>query len=118
MSEDNHRLGVSETNLVARHLKLEGQNLGRVEAAINEIDKIYGLDGEQTRVLNVAYDASRVSIDCVEEVLSKFEIEVSHDWWTHFKDGYYRFVDQNVKDNATHQPWSCHQAPPGTKRKP
>ncbi|WP_324733809.1 hypothetical protein [Pseudomonas paeninsulae] len=71
-----------------------------------------------TQVLNLAYNAARVSIDCVEEVLSKFEIEVGHGWWTHFKEGHYRFVDQNIKDNAAHQPWSCHQTPPGTKRKP
>lgn len=122
MSESKHRLGVSETNLVVRHLKLAPQNLGRMGDAIKEIDNIYGLDGvsydEKSQVLNLAYDASRISIDCVEEVLSKFEIEVGHGWWTHFKEGHYRFVDQNVKDNAAHQPWSCHQTPPGTKPKP
>lgn len=29
-------------------------------------------------------------------------------WWTDFKKGYYKFVDENVKDNVGHQPWSCH----------
>ncbi|MBM3105842.1 cation transporter [Pseudomonas sp. V1] len=122
MSESKHRLGVSETNLVARHLKLAPQNLGRIGDAIKEIDNIYGMDAvsfdEKSQVLNLAYDASRVGIECVEEVLSQFEIEVSHDWWTHFKEGHYRFVDQNVKDNAAHQPWSCHRTSPRTKRRP
>ena len=51
------------------------------------------------------------------DVLKKHAVEVSHDWWTRFKTGYYRFVDDNVKDNAGHEPWSCHQSPPGNKRK-
>ena len=122
MSESKHRLGVSETSLVVRHLKLAAPNLEHIEDAIKEIDKLYGLDAvsfdERSQVLNLAYDAARVSIDCVEDVLSKFGIEVGHGWWTHFKEGHYRFVDQNIHDNTAHKPWSCHQSPPGPKRKP
>ena len=121
MSKNKHRLGVTEVNLVVRHLKIREIDAAKVNAAIEEIDQLYGLDdvsfSEKSQVLNLAYDASRLCIDGIEEVLKKYDIEISHDWWTHFKEGYYRFVDQNVKDNATHQPWSCHKTPPGAGRK-
>ena len=29
-----------------------------------------------------------------------------------FKEDYYRFVDENVKANAKHVPFSCHKVPP------
>lgn len=121
MSQNEHRPGVAEVNLVVRHLELELIDIAKINAALEEIDQLYGLDGvtfdEKSLVLNLAYDASRLCIDGIEEVLKNHNIEVSHDWWTHFKESYYRFVDQNVKDNAAHQPWSCHKTPPGTGRK-
>ena len=89
MSQNKHRLGVTEVNLVVRHLKLEPIMTAKVNAAINEVDQLYGVDGvsfnEKAQVLNLAYDASRLCIDDIEEVLKKYDIEISHDWWTHFK---------------------------------
>lgn len=121
MNQNEHKPGVTEVNLVVRHLKLEPIDTAKANAAIDEIDQLYGLDDvsfdEKSLVLNLAYDASHLCIDGIEEVLKKHDIDVSHDWWTHFKEGYYRFVDQNVKDNAAHQPWSCHKSPPGAGRK-
>ena len=116
MSEkENHRLGVSEVNLVVRHLRIEPIEQIRLQEAITEIDKIYGLDAiffdEKSHVLNLVYDASRVCLDDIEDLLKQHDVEVSHDWWTHVKEGYYKFVDQNVKDNANHEPWSCHKRP-------
>lgn len=121
MSKKDHRLGVSEINLVVRHLKLEPVDQTKLEAAITEVDQLYGLDAisfdEKNHVLNLAYDASRISLDGIEEVLKNYDVEVSHGWWTGFKEGYYKFVDENVKENAGHQPWSCHNPPPSARRK-
>jgi hypothetical protein len=116
MSKKEHRLGVDEVNLVVRHLKLLDSDESSIASAIAEIDEVYGLDGvsfdEDSNLLNLAYDASRTCIECIEEILEKYGIEISHDWWTTFKEGYYRYVDQNVKDNAKHEPFSCHKIPP------
>ena len=116
MTEKEHRLGVSKLNLVIRHLKLEPTEQDTLYSAISEIDLMYGLDAisfdEKKYVLNLAYDASRICLDGIEDVLKKHNIEIHHDWWTHFKEDYYKFVDQNIKDNAKHQPWSCHNRPP------
>ena len=116
-----HRLGVSEVNLVVRHLKLERADGICLLDAIAEIDELYGLDDisfdDKSHILNIAYDASRLCLDGIEDVLKKHGVEISHDWWTRFKTGYYRFVDDNVKDNAGHEPWSCHQSPPTSNKR-
>lgn len=101
-----HRLGVSEVSLVVRRLKLEDPDQSPIGTAMDEINQNYGVDcvffDDRSAVLNITYDASRVCIDCLEEVLKKHGVIVSH--WTRFKEGYYRFVDQNVKENAKRQP--------------
>jgi len=113
MKKEEHRLGVSEVNLVKRHLKLEDSPFEIIKVAVDEIDKLYGMDSvsfdEKSRVLNMEYDATRLCIDGIEEVLKKHGVELSHGWWTHFKEGHYRFEDENVKDNAKRDPWSCHK---------
>lgn len=112
MSSKIHRLGVSEASLVVRHLKLEPTSSETIKNVITEIDGIYGLDAvsfdDKSHVLNIAYDASRICLDCIEKVLQEHQVEISHDWWTNFKEGYYRFFDQNIKENMNAEPWSCH----------
>ncbi|MBL4575796.1 MAG: hypothetical protein JKY51_06825 [Opitutaceae bacterium] len=117
MTKKEHRLGVHEVNLVIRHLKLDEPATEAVEAAISEIDQLFGMDGvsfdDKSYVINLAYDASHIGIGQIEGILAKYSLDISHDWWTELKEGYYRFVDQNIKDNAKHEPWSCHKTPPG-----
>ena len=121
MKETEHRLGVSEISLVVRHLKLDIRSESNMHDAVEEIDKLYGLDAvsydETSQVLNLAYDASRLCLGAIENVLAKYSVEIGHDWLTHFKEGYYKFIDENIHDNATHEPRSCHQSPPDNKRK-
>ncbi|WP_280549196.1 MULTISPECIES: cation transporter [unclassified Halomonas] len=112
MSKQERRLGVSEVNLVTRKLKLEPCNEEALGLAIGEIDEVYGVDrvdyDTDKRRLSLAYDASRLCIDHIEAILDRHAIEISNDWWTRFKEDHYRFVDQNIKDNASKEPWSCH----------
>ncbi len=121
MGKKKHRLGVSETDLVKRHLKIDISEDADIDSAITEIDQLYGLDevsyDEKKHVLHIAYDGKRVCLDCIDEALNKNGADISHDWWTHIKEEYYRFIDQNIKDNAQHEPWSCHKTPPHVRRK-
>lgn len=119
MSNKEHRLGVSEVNLVNRHLGLlKPVNAENLSAAIAEIDQLYGLDEivfEQKHAeLTFSYDASRLCIQCVEDILANHAVQPKQDWWTQLKIDHYRFVDQNVKENAKHEPWSCHRTPSHT----
>jgi len=116
MLAKEHRLGVSEANLVIRHLRLVNPEPKNIEAVVNDIDQIYGVDGvsfdSESSVLNVAYDASRTCIDCIEGALNKNEVSRARDWWTNLKTNYYHYVDDNIKDNAKHEAWCCHNLPP------
>ncbi|WP_304525121.1 cation transporter [Halomonas sp. I5-271120] len=112
MSRNERRLGVNEVNLVTRKLKLEPCDADALRLAIAEIDELFGLQrvtyDTGKRKLSMAYDGSRLCIDHIEEILAQHAIEISHSWWNRFKEDHYRFVDQNIKDNASKEPWSCH----------
>jgi hypothetical protein len=116
-----HRLGVSEVNLVKRSLALvQPVDSTALQRSLEEIDQLYGIDevhfDSYTAKLHFSYDATRLCIDCVEEILTRYDLYPRNDWWTHFKEEHYRFVDQNIKDNAQHEPWSCHQNPPHIRK--
>lgn len=116
MSDMDHRPGVHEAYLVKRHLKLEALDATRAAAIAQEIDQLVGVDSVAldgaTRRLDVAYDASHLRIEQLEEIVRKHGSDLDHGWWTHFKEGWYRFTDQNVRDNARHEPWSHHKVQP------
>ena len=117
MSDFDHRVGVSEANLVIRNLRLSNVNDGNREALMEEIDQLFGIDeavfNTEEKSIYLAYDALNLNLDGIEDVIRKHGANIHDDWWTHTKEEYYKFVDQNVKDNAEHTPWSCHKSPPG-----
>lgn len=80
---------------------------------VKEIDKVYGLDSvsyeEKPQILHHTYDAPRLNINGFEALFHQYGVEVSHDWRSRFKEGYYRFVDQNVAGNNKYEPWHCHK---------
>ena len=121
MSDFDHRVGVSEANLVIRNLRLSNVNDGNREALMEEIDQLFGIDeavfNTEEKSIYLAYDALNLNLDRIEDVIRKHGVDINDDWWTHTKEEYYKFVDQNIKDNAQHTPWSCHKTPPGTGKK-
>ncbi len=121
MSDFDHRVGVNESNLVTRNLRLRNVNDKNRDALMEEIDHLFGIDeasfNAKDESIYLAYDASNIDLDGIEEVITKHGAAIHDDWWTHTKEEYYKFVDQNVKDNAEHTPWSCHKPPSGTGKK-
>ena len=121
MEKHEHRLGVSEINLVERHLKLIPQDKSKISFLLKELDELYGMDevslDANQWVIRLAYDATRINLEEVETLLTQHGVQVSDDWWTHVKEGYYKFVDRNVQENAAHEPWSCHTDPQHSPRK-
>ena len=119
MTEHNHRLGVSEVNLVKRHLRLSLENEQEIKAAIDELDNLYGMDSlsfDAAGGVLTAYDATRFSIEDVESILGKHNVQLVDSWWTQMKEDYYKFIDNNVRENAKHEPWSCHSDPNTSRR--
>ncbi len=121
MSDLDHRVGVKEANLVVRNLRLQNVSAKNCESMMEEIDTLFGIDealySKEEASVYLAYDATHIDLNGIEDVIRKHGADIHDDWWTHTKESYYKFVDQNVKDNASHQPWSCHKQPMGNRRK-
>lgn len=121
MSDFDHRVGVKEANLVIRNLRLSNVNEKNRNSLLEEVDHLFGIDeasfNNKEESIYLAYDASNINLEGIEEVIKKHGADIHNDWWTHTKEDYYKFVDQNVKDNAKHTPWSCHKTPPGAGEK-
>lgn len=85
-----------------------------------EIDQLLGIDEvlfiHRADKLLLAYDPTHVDLDDIEAVVQRHGGEFAANWWNRVKAGYYRFVDQNVRDNAKHEPHCCHKLPPGRNR--
>jgi hypothetical protein len=120
MSNLEHRVGVSEANLVLRHLKLTNTDDAKIVDIISDIDATFGVDAvsfeSKKQTLHVGYDATHCELDGIENIIKTHGADISHDWWSNFKEGYYQFVDENIRDNAKHKPWSCHKLPPGSRK--
>ncbi|ACO78024.1 hypothetical protein AvCA_18110 [Azotobacter vinelandii CA] len=116
MSDMDHRPGVREAYLVKRHLKLEALDAARADAIAQEIDHLVGVDrvdlDKASGRLDIAYDASHLDLEQLEEIVRRHGSDLDHGWWTHFKEGWYRFADRNLKENARHEPWSHHRIMP------
>ncbi|MFT5755795.1 MAG: hypothetical protein ACI9LM_000507 [Alteromonadaceae bacterium] len=122
MTDLDHRVGIRENNLVVRNIRLSKVTEKNIDALIEEIDQMFGLDevsfNRKDESIHLAYDAANLNLEGIEEIIKKHQIDIHDDWWTHTKESYYKFCDQNTKDNFEHQPWSCHTQPPDTiKRK-
>lgn len=120
MSDIEHRVGVREQNLVIRNLKLSNVTKENCDDLVKEIDQLFGIDEVSFNIkeceIHLAYDAVNINLDGIEEVIKKHGAQLHDDWWTHTKESYYKFCDQNVKDNFEHEPWSCHKTPPKSAR--
>lgn len=121
MSDLDHKVGVTEANLVLRHLKLTNTNDAKISAIISDIDAAFGVDAvsfeDKTQILHIGYDATHCELDSIENIVKINGADISHDWWTNFKEGYYQFVDENIRENAKHKPWSCHASPQSNRSK-
>ncbi|PKH06161.1 hypothetical protein [Moritella sp. Urea-trap-13] len=115
MNNLNHKVGVKEQNLVVRNIKLSKLNEQNKTALLEVINQTFGVDAvnfnQEKSTLHLAYDATNINLDGIEAIITQHGAEIHDDWWTHIKEDYYKFIDQNVKDNAEHKPWSCHQPP-------
>ena len=117
MSE--YRPGVREAFLTKHKLKLIGlteENAGNIRSEINAMISIDGvwIDVDKSSI-KIAYDASRHNIDEMRDIIIKHGADVSPDWWNQWKLSWDRDADQNIKDNATHEPMSCHKMPTNYK---
>lgn len=115
MSDLDHKPGVKEVNLVSHRIKLADVSEQAATALVDEVDQLFGMDqvsfDARTSCLSFAYDATHCSLDKVEDVIRQQGARLDDGWWNRMKRSYYRFVDQNMKDNEAHEPHCCNKAP-------
>jgi len=120
MNSLEHRAGVTEVNLVIRKLQLKGLTEFNRAKIIFEIDQAVGVDSVNFDIkdglLHIAYDVTHINLDTIKVVVRKHGAEFSGGWWNHLKEGYYKFVDQNMIDNDKHKPSCCNRPPPRNKK--
>lgn len=124
MNDLAHRFGVKEENLVVRHLKLEGITQANKDEILDRIDHVIGIDSvsfdEESATLILAYDATHCDLALFQQLIQEQGADLSHTMWTRVKEGYYKYVDQNVKDNAEHDPYCNNALPkalPGSRKR-
>ncbi|HEY7866475.1 MAG TPA: cation transporter [Psychromonas sp.] len=120
MGNPEHRAGVTEVNLVIRKLQLKGLTEFNRAKIISEIDQAFGVDRVTLDIndglLHIAYDVTHINLDAIKLLLAKHGAAFSEGWWNHLKEGYYKFVDQNMLDNIKHKPACCSRPPPGSTK--
>lgn len=91
-----------EANLVVHHLQLEPASEQDIKAAVEEIQACFCCDkvcfDSQRHVLNIAYNASRHDLPGINILLSKHNLHISHDWWTHSREGYRCLIDTEKQE--------------------
>ncbi|GAB3092206.1 cation transporter [Aestuariicella hydrocarbonica] len=99
-------------SLVVRHLKLEDVDHSNLPQILSDIETTYGVDSasfeEASSTLHIAYDAIQCSLEGLEGIIQTHGGDIAHDWETVFKEGYYRFVDSNIRDHAVSEVWGGH----------
>lgn len=102
---------------VRRRIKL--QSLGHaadalaVERALAELPGVVKVaaDVEKHRVV-VSYDASQQNFRNIVETMEKTGFPPLDNWWSRLKGSWYRFSDENARDNAKAPPPACCNKPP------
>ena len=84
-----------------------------VERAIGEMPGVLGVaaDAERRRLV-VRYNASRQNYRNILETAEKTGFPALDTWWSRFKRNWYRFTDENARDNAKAPPPACCSKPP------
>lgn len=96
-------------SLVVRHLRLADVNDSNRDALLAAIDVAFGVDSTAfdtvSSTLSIAYDALQCDLDGLEAIIHEHGADIAHDWQTQFREGYYRFVDGNIRDLEVQAVW-------------
>lgn len=107
-----HKFGVNNNYLVTRHLALTGQLNTQAAAIVGDIEELLGINtvrfDAKAQALKVSYDASKRNISEITAIVVHHDCSLLDSRWQRFKRGWYRYFDQNIKENAAKEPWRCH----------
>ncbi|MDI3326190.1 hypothetical protein QKW35_17555 [Pontibacterium granulatum] len=61
--------------------------------------------------LIISYNVSTTSLEEILSLIEKNGIELKANLCTKLLIGWYKYIDQNIHDNANHKPHCCNKAP-------
>lgn len=110
-----HRLGINPGFLTKHTLNLQGLTPDNRQQLVTELDELLWVDGvslnEQKHSLTIRYDASHHSIDELIALVRQHGVILKDNWWQRIKLGWQRQTDENIQDNARHEPHCCNKMP-------
>lgn len=101
--------------VLQRRLLLDVGNadLTRLLVSIRELPGMLSAVVTAHERLVVKYDASRIQIDQILELLARSGISIGGGFWQRHCLRWYRFVDHNTADNAQSSSHCCNKPPKG-----
>lgn len=113
MERDDHHLLNKKHYLVTRHIKLDTFDSTNKEKVLSDIRHLIGVDSVTISpshdCLTLHYDASKRQLTDFESVLTRYHCQLSNRKVDEFKRGWYRFIDNNIYNNALQDPTHINQ---------
>lgn len=79
---------------------------------LREMAPVIDVELDRQNRLHVVYDASRLGMREIESLLGNSGITTGNGFWSNLKQGWYRFLDDNARDNARSGGGACCNRPP------
>jgi hypothetical protein len=100
---------------VERRIPLGAVAVASLQEAVQQLRAMESVSDAQVDKqgrLRVAYDASRIGMREIEEMLDHLGIALAGGFWSRQKLAWYRFLDENAKANAHAGSGACCNRPP------
>jgi len=113
-----HKPTSQEAFLLKRKLTVDGLSESEWEDFIQELNHHPCIDFAELgsgHQLKVTYDGTHWSTDELLDLIQAHGGELRNGWWPRRRLAWYRFTDDNVRSNASHEPFCCSKIPPMKK---
>ena len=105
-----------DDKVVKRRIRLAGkpsdEQARRLEQELKQVDGVMSLSVEKERGrLELVYDVTGADLDDLLARSKDYGFQPRRSLPTNTRLGWYRFLDQNIRDNAGHKPHCCSEPP-------
>ena len=100
---------------VERRIPLGAVAMGSLQEAVQQLramDPVSDAQVDKQGRLRVAYDASRIGMREIEALLDQAGIARAAGFWPRLRLAWYRYLDENARDNARSGSRACCNRPP------
>lgn len=100
---------------VERRIPLAAVAMGQLQEAVRQLRAMEPVNDAQVDKrgrLRIAYDASRIGLREIEEMLDESGIARATGFWPKLRLAWYRYLDENARANARSGSGACCNRPP------